>query len=241
MLKTMFSVIPCESYISLFGITHIIILVLSLLATFYVVKHNRESKLFEKLMTIIMLGFYACIYSWYYFSPESFIVKGLPLYTCRIAVYMLAVGIFFNKEFWLKIGCYWGFFGGFFGLLLPTIFDYPFPHILQISTFFLHTYLFLISSYFLFVKKIGMNNKDLKICNIFTVGFLGLVTIVNILLGSNYSATLKMPGVLRMLGISFPTSLCFFIVASGYLIAIFVEYKLVNKYENKSLETSNND
>lgn len=230
MLDTIFSIVPCESQISLFGITHLIILVASLASAYFMVKRNKESKLFEKGSTILMLVGYICLYTWYCFSPESFIIKGLPLYTCRIAVYMLTLGVFFKKERWLKIGSYWGFFGGFFGLLLPTIFDYPFPHVLQITTFYLHIYLFLISTYYLFVKKIGMDKKDLKMCSKFTVWFLAFVTAVNVKLGSNYSATLKMPGVLLKLGISFPIGFCFIVVTVGYLVAIYLEYKLINKY-----------
>ena len=115
-------------------------------------------------------------------------------------------------------------------MLLPTIFDYPFPHVLQITTFYLHIYLFLISTYYLFVKKIGMDKKDLKMCSKFTVWFLAFVTAVNVKLGSNYSATLKMPGVLLKLGISFPIGFCFIVVTVGYLVAIYLEYKLINKY-----------
>lgn len=225
----MFSIVSTPSNIHLFGVIHLLVLVTGLVTAYLIIRRNKTSKIFEILPTIIMLIAYICLYTWYYFSPESFLLKGLPLYTCRIAVYILAIGIFFNKKQCLKLGVYWGLFGGFFGLLLPTIFDYSFPHILQISTFYLHIYLFTTAVYYLFVKKIGMNKEDLRMCCKSTIIFLSLAHIVNIILNTNYVATFKMPGVLLKFGINFPSSLCFLIVVTGYLIAIVTQFYILKK------------
>lgn len=241
MMNMLFSVVPCESEIGLYGITHIVVILTCIISALTIVKINKESKLFERGLTIIMLLFNVCIYVWYYFSPENFIVKGLPLYTCRMAVYLLVAGIFFNKEFWLKIGVCWGFFGGIAGLILPSIFNFPFPHIMQIATFFLHVYLVLISTYYLFVKRIPMTKKDLKESCIFTVGFLGVVTIINLLLGSNYSGTRVTPNVLLKIGVVFPDGFSFIIVALGYVAVIFVQYYVLKLFHDKVVVKANNN
>lgn len=236
MLEIIFSTTPCENMINLFGITHLSITTISVITAILIVKHKMNLNFIIKASTIIVFILHLMVYVWYHFSPESFIVKGLPLYTCRMTMYLLMFGIFFNNKFCLKLGNYWGFFGGIAGLILPTMFKYPFPHILQISTFTLHVYIFLVSTYYLFVERIGMNKKDLKMCCLCTVSFLIVITIINGILGSNYSATFKMPAHLINFGFNIPVGTCAIVVILGYLAAIFTQYKLVNKYEEKMLE-----
>lgn len=229
MLETLFSVVPCESQIHLFGLVHLTFLVSSIILAFFMIKYKKESVFLEKLSTLIVLGMHLILYGWYYFSSESFIIKALPLYTCRMVLYLYIGGIFFKNKFCLKLATYWGFFGGIAGLLLPTMFKYPFPHILQITTLMLHVYIFLLSTNYLFVKKIGMDKEDTKMCSICTVGFLMFTTVFNMIFGSNYTSTFKMPAHLINFGFKVPTGLCFTVVTVGYLIAIFIQHIVVEK------------
>ena len=230
MLKTLFSTVPCENQIHLFGLEHLTVLTSSIILAFLMIRHKKESIPLEKILTLIILGIQLILYGWYYLSPESFFIKALPLYTCRLVLYLYIGGIFFKNKFCLKLATYWGFFGGIAGLLFPVIFEYPFPHVLQIATFMLHMYIFLISANYLFVKKIGMNKEDTKMCSKCTVAFLTFTTVFNVIFGTNYTSTLGTVVRLNNFVFEVPTSICFTVVTVGYLIAIFIQHKIVEKY-----------
>lgn len=231
MLNSIFSIVPSGETISMFGLTHLSSLFIGLIMAYFIIKRNKENDFLIKLSTIGMLLIFICFYAWYHFSPLNIFVKALPLYTCRLSAILLAIGIFCKHQSSLKLGSYWGLFGGFFGLICPTIYEYPFPHLLQIYNFYLHLYVFLVSTYYIFVKRIGMNKKETKSCCISTGIFLAVAHITNIMLGSNYSSTLSTPSGLLKLGITIPTSVCLTLTISSYLIAIVLQYKLIKKYE----------
>lgn len=240
MLEQLFSIVPTEATIRTFGITHLIIVFIGLLIAYTVAKSNKKGTKPIKFFTVIMLLMYVGYYTWHYYSPLSIIKIALPLYTCRISIYLLALGILFNVKPALKLGVYWSFFGGFCGLLFPTIFDYPFPHFLQINNFYLHIYIFTVATYYLFVEKIGMTKKDTINCGICTAVFLTIAHVTNMILGSNYSATMRTAGALSHLGVFIPPNICLIATIIGYLIGIIVQYKLVNKLINNK-EAAKND
>ena len=240
MLNSLFSTVQCESSLRLFNLWHVIVFYGSFAILNYMVKHKKESEFIEKLSTIIMLLAFGVLYTWYHFSPENLFLKGLPLYTCRIVPYLFAIGIFFNNKFCIKLGSYWGFYGGIAGLIFPTIFKYPFPHVLQITTVFLHIYIMLLSGNYLFVKKIGMTKSDSKMCCFITTGLLIFNTIFNMIFDTNYTATFKMPAALIKIGINIPASLCLLAVITGYILITMLECFVVDRYTKFSLEKVKN-
>ena len=212
------------------------IIIIGFMLAYIVLKVNKVSKKFEIGMTIGMLFILACQYAWYVIgASEDLITKGLPLHTCRLGIILLTFGIFFKKNKLIKLGSYWGLFGGSLGMIMPTIHKYPFPHILHITSFAMHIYLLLIAVYMLFVKKIGMDKDDYKMCIKFTLGFLTFTFIINLLLGSHYSYTTRMPSVLMKLGFTFSPIVCFILVITFYMILGRLEYALLN-FKNKSEE-----
>jgi len=140
----------------------------------------------------------------------------------------------------LKLGSYWGFYGGIAGLLFPTMFKYPFPHILQITTILLHVYILLMSGNYLFVKKIGSTKSDVKTCCVITTLLLIFNTIINFIFGTNYTSTTRMPVQLLMIGINIPPYLCCAAVIIGYLFVTIFQHFVVESYTKKSLEKSEN-
>ena len=241
MFKQLFSIIPTESTIRTFGTTHLSVVFLGLMIAYTIVKSNKQNTKPIKFFTGIMLLMYVGYYTWYYYSPLSIVEKALPLYTRRLSIYLLAIGIFFNIKPALKLGVYWSFFGGFCGLLFPSIFDYPFPHFIQINNFYLHSYIFAVATYYLFVERIGMTKQDTKFCCICTAIFLTIAHVMNMIIGSNYSSTMRTPGALLHLGITIPSGICLISVIIGYSIAIIAQYKLVNKLNKNNEEAVNND
>lgn len=244
LLNNMFCIVQCVPEIKLFGIQHLIIFTGSAIAFFLMIHYkivNEKTEFLEKASTIFVLFLHIILYTWYLFSPENLILKGLPLYTCRLVLYLYIAGIFFNKKTCLKMAVYWGFYGGIAGLIFPTIFKYPFPHILQIATVTLHVYIFLLSGHYLFVKKIGMDKQETIMCCKYTTILLTFNTLLNMLLGTNYTSTFKMPAHLVNFGIDFPDYLCYPVVVIGYIIVTIFQCWVVTKYEEKTLgEVDNN-
>ena len=229
MFDIIFNTVKGDSGFHLFNNIHIMIMVVSLILSLIIIKINKESRKFEIILTVGILIILGCLYTWYIFGDlEELITRGLPLHTCRFGILILSIGIFFRKDKLIKLGSYWGLFGGSLGMIIPTIDRYAFPHILHITSFAMHVYLLLIAVYMLFVKKIGMNKNDYEMCVKFTSGFLIFTFIINILLGSHYSYTTRMPSALMKLGFVFPPIICFIIVFIFYMILGYIEYKLLN-------------
>lgn len=232
-IETVFAIEKCNPEIKLFGIYHISIFAISFIL-FHIMIHyqkiNKTTEFLAKVSTLLVLLLHFILYAWYHFSPEHLLLKGLPLYTCRMTIYLFAIGIFFKKESCLKLACYWGCYGGIAGLIFPTIFQYPFPHILQISTVMLHVVIFLLSSYYLFVKKIGMTVKDSIKCCKLTTALIIFCSIINVIFGTNYISTLKMPAHLVNLGINLPDFLCLPAVILGYIAVTMFQCWVVNLY-----------
>ena len=233
MMREMFTTIQCESSLHLLGLWHICLLVGSFTFLNWMVKYQKQNIFIEKISTLFILGLQIILYIWYIIGPESLFLKGLPLYTCRIVLYLFTIGIFCNNKFCLKLGSYWGFYGGIAGLIFPTIFKYPFPHILQITTLLLHVYIMLISGNYLFVKKIGSTRDDVKMCCIITTILLTINTIINFIFGTNYTSTTRMPLHLINLGITIPVQFCYLAVVLGYIIVTIFQHWVVGKVNSK--------
>ncbi|WGX77302.1 YwaF family protein [Paraclostridium bifermentans] len=53
------------------------------------------------------------LYLWYFRGNYHSVQEGLPLFHCRIAIILIAIGMIFKKDFMMKMGSYWGVFGRF--------------------------------------------------------------------------------------------------------------------------------
>lgn len=233
-INNLFSFEKCESILHLFSWYHLLIFFGSI-AMFHYINHmqkiNKNTELIAKVSTIFVAILQVILYIWYWLSPiESLFFKGLPLYTCRMVLWLFVAGIFFKKEKCLKLASYWGVYGGIAGLIFPSIFEYPFPHILQITTIVLHVYIFLLGSYYLFVKKIGMSLKDSHWCCKITAGLIMFNSIFNKIFNTNYISTARMPAhLINYLGLNLPNWLCMPAVIVGYIIVTYFQYWAMNK------------
>ena len=233
-INNLFAFEKCEPVLHLFSWYHLLIFFGSFVVFHYInhtQKINENTERIAKASTICMAILQVVLYIWYLLSPiESLFLKGLPLYTCRLVLWLFVLGQFFGMKKCLKLATYWGVYGGIAGLLFPTIFHYPVPHILQIATIVLHIYIFLLGSYYLFVKKIGMNLKDSNWCVRITTGLIIFTAIFNGVFGTNYISTNKMPAhLINYLGINLPSWLCMPAVILGYAIVTYFQYWASNK------------
>lgn len=168
-----------------FGNIHIGLLLIALIGCFLIL-NSKESKVLELIIGIGLLSQQFILYYWYLTTKYCLFSEGLPLYHCRIAIIALGIGFLFNKKKLLKIGSYWGIFGSISALLFVGLDPFYFPHITQFSYFIGHFLLLWSSVYCLFIKKIGMNNKDYYTCLIVTNIYHLSMFVINPMLKSNY-------------------------------------------------------
>ena len=231
--NVLFATEECKPVLSLFSWYHIL-LFLIVIGIFHYMNHkqivNDKTERMARVSTILMTILQIVCYIWYLCSDLSFFKLALPLYTCRIALYLFIAGIFFNKEKSLKLASYYGVYGGISGVVFPTIFKYPFPHILQITTIVLHIYIFLLGAYYLFVKKIGMNLSETKWCCKITIGFILFNAVFNTIFDTNYISTRRIPmSLINTFGINLPDFLCLPAVIIGYVAVTYFQYWALNK------------
>lgn len=169
-----------------FGLNHILVLLLSILIGYIIIRCNKENRIFEIIIGGVLLIQQATLYSWYITNNYNVLSQGLPLYHCRIAILFLSIGLLLNVKVMIKIGGYWGIIGAIFALLIPGPDPFIFPHITIISYFVGHMFLLWGSIYVLFVKHIGMNKIDLNIVIVFTNIYCIAMYIFNYIVGSNY-------------------------------------------------------
>lgn len=169
-----------------FGQSHFIIILLSILIGYLIVKHIKQHRSFELFIGIVLLIQQATLYLWYFINDYNVLTQGLPLYHCRISILLLGIGLIFNKQTLMKFGGYWGIIGSIFALLVPCPDPFLFPHITLVSYFVGHMFLLWGSLYVLCVKKVGMSNMDLRRLLIFTNVYCIAMYILNYIIGSNY-------------------------------------------------------
>ena len=245
-----FAMEKCDPQIRIFGMYHIVLFLASFAVFHYIIikqDNSKRANTIVKISTILMAALQIVTYIWYIITPsEDFFLKALPLYTCRMTLWLFVAGIFFKKDKCLKLATYWGVYGGIAGLTVPTIFHYPFPHVLQIATFVLHIYIFLVGSHYLFVKKIGMNLKDCKWCIKITTGLILFNAVFNYIFETNYISTRFIPySITSLIGFTLPNFLCMPAVILAYVAVTYFQYwaanKAINYMENKKERISINN
>lgn len=191
--------------LQLFGTVHIILLAIFILGI--VIISNRKLSLsnkkinrkFLRMMAIILLVDQIILYSWQIFSGYFAWDMSLPLYHCRITVWLLIIGILFERKLCKVIGLYWGFLGSIISMTLVDLYQFNFPHYTNFQFFIVHVLMGWIVFDFIFVKRYEISDRLNKKALIYTNLFNIMVLIVNLLMKSsypevNYGYMLALPG-----------------------------------------------
>ena len=186
-IKYFFRGVPDNTKFVSFGLSHILILTLSTLISYIIIKHKEEKRRYEIFIGVVLIIQQLFLYMWYITNNYDVLTKGLPLYHCRIAILSLSIGLIFNKVKCMKFGAYWGIVGATIALVIPADVDpFLFPHITTVSFFVGHMFLLWGSIYVLYVKKVEITKIDLKkilsVTNIYCI----FIYIFNYITNSNY-------------------------------------------------------
>ena len=139
----------------------------------------------------------------YYKLGTFTVLDGLPLYVCRLVTLFVPFLMWYKNKKLFGVLYFWVLGGTLQALLTPDL-SYGFPHFESIFYWQIHGGLVLVILYAVFVYKMKPDFQDLK--NAFYAGLVYLFVIhgINILLGSNYSYTMRKPPVASVLDVMGP-------------------------------------
>ncbi|WP_237049006.1 YwaF family protein [Mogibacterium pumilum] len=152
-------------------------------------KFRKNEKLLKVLLAVNVL-LQITLFIWYLGYKELFIQEGLPLYHCRIAVIMTAVGYAAKKPKMTKYFAWLGIIGTIVAFGVPDPSDYMWPHLTNIT--FICTHYFITMSSLMVIAKNEVK-LDLKSVVVITLIMNLVIIILNTILGSNYSYLMKLP------------------------------------------------
>lgn len=151
-----------------YGGYHIILLLIYILGmaliitkSFGIEEKNKNDK-FLKLLAAILLLDQIILYAWQFASGYFRMDMSLPLYHCRLAVWLLIAGIFTDDRLVKILGAYMGFMGSSIAMIIPDLYNFSFPHYTNIQFFLVHILMGWVVVDFIFVEKLFVKKEELK-------------------------------------------------------------------------------
>jgi len=118
----------------LFGVSHLIVLALTLLlpALLIIAARKADSSRFTKVLCWAMAAVLLANEAGYYVRGVQtktwigFVQSSLPLHLCGIGLYMTVLTLVTRKQIIFEMACFWGLVGTTQAILTPTVeFDFP--------------------------------------------------------------------------------------------------------------------
>lgn len=165
------------------------------------------------------------LYSWQLGSSYFRWDMSLPLYHCRIAIWLLIVGVLADKKTVLRAGMYWGIAGAFVALAFPDLYAFSFPHYTNFQFFIAHIGMGWLIFNLLADESIKISRRDTrKVLLISTFYNCGLF-VFNLLMqksfpGTDYGYTLSFPDYIPVRLAPLPHLLLFTLLFSGLILLI---------------------
>lgn len=146
----------------------------------------------------------------------------LPLHLCRLVAFIMPAVIWYRNKKWFGILYFLIVAGTLQANITPDL-AFGFPHWSYFCYWTIHTLLVVLPFYVLFVFDFTITRKDLINAVIYTNVYLVLITLVNLLLGSNYFYTLAKPKVASILDLMGPWPIYIFVLEFiGFLMFLIV-------------------
>lgn len=199
-IKYFFRINEDQNRFESYSLTHLLLVVL-MIGVSIILYLNRErirnNKSLDKIIKIVLMGL--IIFQQGTFLYFNFVLKknglteGLPLYTCRAALYTSFFALATNLKIPKAITAYWGFIGGIIPMISPDLDYYLWPHITVVNYFLTHFSIFWTGSYMLFVEEFKFTKNTLYINLIATNIFLTISLLANKLFNANYAYLSESP------------------------------------------------
>ena len=155
-------------------------------------KSDRDKKIFR-----LILGCFALIlqisYDIWLIVNENFTIKeSLPLNICSVSLILVFILFLTKNRIVFSVQYFWGIIGSSYALIFPNII-HNFPHFRFVEYFLAHGVILFSVFYFLFIEKYTITIKSAVAAYIFSVFYLGIVFVINLIIGSNYLFLMKKP------------------------------------------------
>lgn len=193
-LNYFFRTVESKNSIEIYGMIHILIILLTLLVVFIIIKFNVNIKKMKRVILFLFIVYNITYYTWYIITAYSGLKDSLPIYICRICILIYTFNFLFKKQFLKGELLYLGFLGAIVGYVYPVMDKFSFPHFTYFTFLFAHTGLFIYS--ILIVKE----NKNIvnKINMIKSMKLILIIDIVSFITnyfikGANYNVISKAP------------------------------------------------
>lgn len=151
---------------------------------------------FKERRTLLIISIFVSVllqivmFVWYAGDNNLFLREGLPLYHCRIAALMTALGYFLNKKSFTRYFAWLGLIGSVIAFAFPDPAPFLWPHLTNITYMGTHIVIGM-SSLIILTEE---NNKlNARAVASYTLGMNIILGIANHLFNSNYGYLMKLP------------------------------------------------
>ncbi len=230
---------PKDFKFKIFGLTHIFILTFTFLSTYFIYKnrnylkeHDNLYKIILKVIALLVLFEQVSFLYFYFFKTNYGPEEGLPLFTCRIALYTTFFGILFKSKKLKGITAYYGIIGGILALIYPDIYSYAFPHVLYVDFFTEHILILWAACLFVFVEDFEFSKKQFNFALVFTNVFLVVSLIVDQVMDANYAYLLRAPFAIKFFqSIPYPVFVVITFAAYNFLVWVVQKFCCYFKFK----------
>lgn len=238
LLKELFRAQEDGFHFQAFSWLHIVLILMMFLGARWIYRNRQAIRTNKSLdarvrgVLIAMILFHQVTFLYFsFFIRTDGLASGLPLYTCRMALWTALLALISKKEAFKGITIYWGLIGGILPMILPDLMAYSWPHITNFNYFLTHFSIFWASIYFLGVDQYQFNQHDLNFSLVFVNLFLILCLFANKFFDTNYaylSASPILTGSLESMPRIFYHALIFL---AYNLFIVLVHWIFLNKEE----------
>jgi hypothetical integral membrane protein (TIGR02206 family) len=178
----------------LFGSSHLISLAIVLLINLSWLplrRHLNEKsrRTIRIVLAVILLGGESSWHVWMLVTGQWIIQIMLPLWLCSLSVWVSAFMLLKRSQLAYEFLYFMGILGGSMALLTPDMGIYGFPHYRFIEFLMVHGALVTAPLYMTLVEGLRPTWRSLGRVCLIMLPYLGLVTLINFRLGSNYLYT----------------------------------------------------
>ncbi|HPX93050.1 MAG TPA: TIGR02206 family membrane protein [Bacillota bacterium] len=195
---------------------------------------QKNPGLIAKIVALFLLADQVVLYLWQFLSGYFNVELSLPLYHCRICVWLLILDLVFGMKALRTIWIYWAIIGSFFSMAIMDLYKFDFPHYTNFQFFYVHITLGWIVFYAIYALGYRFDKKGLKTALIATTVYnLGLI-LFNAACNGTFITTGDMlfdygymsyaPGGLKDFTLSFPPFTFNLLMLIGYDLLILLLY-----------------
>jgi hypothetical integral membrane protein (TIGR02206 family) len=175
----------------LFGVSHVVILLLLLAVNFCIIFFLPKSSKYKQLLLTTLassLILFIFIFHFVYLATNRYsISQHLPLHLCSLGLYSVLLALLTRRSFLIKLSFFWSFIGAFIAILLPELgTGEQFPNFRFIEFMWSHFFMIVGVTALLRVYKLNISYKNMFYSWGILVLLLPIIYYIDTLTNGNY-------------------------------------------------------